>query len=262
MRTRLSMLATIAWFSLAGAGYAQSISITGPDRAAMAEGQSYPITWSAEGIQSVSLVAYGERTPLGTRSRGSFSLTLARGVAAGAGKASWTVPWLDTVTFTLKAKGYDAAGKLVATDTRRYDFRPAVMIHRKANGIYLDLHQPRRQRLYVQREGRLTHAFLSSSSANYNWKGHQAHPTTPHDHAGVFRVLSKSRSHWSNLYQVQMPYAMRYHGGHYIHATSSNLYSLLGRPASHGCNRMTLHDARQLYAMTPIGTRVEVIGPG
>lgn len=58
-----------------------------------------------------------------------------------------------------------------------------------------------------------------------------------------------------------MRYSLRYHGGHYIHATTRNYYSALGQPASHGCNRLTLEDARALYLMTPIGARVEVIGP-
>jgi len=74
-------------------------------------------------------------------------------------------------------------------------------------------------------------------------------------------VLEKKRSHWSTLFNVRMPWAMRYHGGHYIHATSPNLYRLLGRPASHGCNRLTHRDARELYQTTPLGTRVEVVGP-
>jgi len=54
---------------------------------------------------------------------------------------------------------------------------------------------------------------------------------------------------------------MRYLSGHFIHATSPNLYKFLGEPASHGCNRLTKTDAKALYDATPLGTRVEVIGP-
>jgi hypothetical protein len=31
------------------------------------------------------------------------------------------------------------------------------------------------------------------------------------------------------------------------------------RPASHGCVRVTVHDARWLYRLTPVGTKVRVI---
>lgn len=238
----------------------QSLSLTGPNREGMLEGASYNITWESRGIRSVSLVAHGTRTPLGTESRGSFDTVIAEGVPATS-EAQWTVPLIDAITFFIKAKGYDDSGQLVAIDERGYRFRPAAMADRMADGMYLVLNQRINQRLYVQKDNRITHAYLSSSSRNYEWRPRNSHVQRPHDHAGVFRVLSKTRNHWSIVFQVDMPWAMRYHGGHFIHATSPNLYRNLGEPASSGCNRMTNHDARELYQMTPVGTRVEVIGP-
>lgn len=259
IRTALTLAMLLAWPAV---GHAQSLAITGPDRCGVLEGRSYRLTWSISGLKSVSLVAYGERTPLGTRSRGSFRKVIAAGAPASRGGVTWQVPWIDSTRLTIKVKGYNPQGQLVATDTRGYHFRPAILARRTKDGIYLDLHQRRGQRLYVQRGGRITHAFLSSSSENYSWQPRNRHTAAPHDHAGVFRVVQKSKMHWSQLFDVPMPFALRYHGGHFIHATSRNLYRKLGRPASHGCNRLTRHDARILYGMTPIGTRVEVIGPG
>ena len=227
----------------------------------MREGETYTITWAADAIQSVSVVVYGTRTPRGTTSRGNFQIAAAEAVPAALGQLSWTVPWIDSVEFLVKAKGYNSLGYQVAMDERRYGFRPAVMANRTEDGIYLDLHERINQRVYVQKDSCLTRAYLSSSSENYLWLAPSRHSTKPHDHAGVFKVLEKKRSHWSTLFNVRMPWAMRYHGGHYIHATSPNLYRLLGRPASHGCNRLTHRDARELYQTTPLGTRVEVIGP-
>ncbi len=244
-----------------GTTFCQEITVIGPDRRSMHEGETYAITWAADSIQSVSIVAHGARTPVGGKPRGNFVAVIAEAVPAAQEWVHWTVPWLDSVEFLLKAKGYNSLGYQVAMDERRYGFRPAVMVNRTEDGIYLDLHGRANQRVYVQKDRRLTRAYLSSSSENYVWLAPSRHSTRPHDHAGVFKVLEKKRSHWSTLFNVRMPWAMRYHGGHYIHATSPNLYRLLGRPASHGCNRLTHRDARELYQTTPLGARVEVIGP-
>jgi hypothetical protein len=260
MYTRIAVF-TITLIFLAGAACAQSIAITGPDRDGVVEGQTYSITWSANGIQSVSLVAQASRTPRGTTSRGQFEIAIAEGVPAADGSASWEVPWLDTVRFRIRAKGYNAQGQEVAATERLYNFRPAVMAERLEDGIYIDLSSETNQRLYMQRDYRLTRAYLTTSSENYLWRPPCSHIRTPHDHAGVFSIIEKKRSHWSELFQVEMPWAMRYHRGHFVHATSPNLYGGLGTASSGGCNRLTDHDARELYRMTSLGTRVEVIGP-
>lgn len=252
---------TLALLALASGAVAQSLSITGPSRYAMLENDTYTISWNSRGVDSVSIVAHGERTPLGSDSRGSFDIVIAEGVPAGAGGAKWTIPWIDSITFFVKLKGYDSQGRLVAVDERGYGFRPAVLADKTQDGLYLDLHQRTNQRIYVQKGYKITRAYISTSSQNYLWRPPGRHIQKPHDHAGVFSVLEKKPNHWSTLFNVDMPWAMRYHGGHFIHATSPNLYLYLGQPASSGCNRLTYTDARELYHATPLGTRVEVIGP-
>jgi len=258
MRT---LLPFIALFLAVGSAGAQTISITGPDRLGMLEGETYVITWEAGGLESVSIVAHGTRTPLGTQSRGNFSIAVVEGVSAGAGSAEWTVPWIDSITFFIKAKGYASDGRQVPFAERGFRFRPSVMADRMEDGIYLDLSKRTNQRLYRQQDYRITRAYFTSSSEAYHWRPPGSHISSPHDHAGVFSVLEKRRMHWSTLFNVQMPWAMRYHGGHFTHATSRNLYRNLGMPASAGCNRMTNHDAREIYRMTPLGSRLEVVGP-
>lgn len=64
IRTALTLAVLLAWPVV---GHAQSLAITGPSRSGVLEGRSYRLTWSGSGLKSVSVVAYGERTPLGTR---------------------------------------------------------------------------------------------------------------------------------------------------------------------------------------------------
>lgn len=242
-------------------GHAQELAITGPAREALIEGRTYTITWQANGLQNVSVSAYGTRTPLGDVSRGDFDIPIADNIPASDGGVSWMVPWVDSIEVAIRLDGFDESGQLVAVDERRYAFCPAAMAFRLADGIYLDLHDRTDQRLYVQSNHRIVHVYISSSSRNYLWMPPNRHLDIPHDHAGVFRVLEKIPNYWSRLFKVPMPYAMRYLGGHFIHATSPDMYEYLGGPASSGCNRLTEYDARELYEQSPIGTRVEVIGP-
>ena len=252
----------VAACALAGAGHGQGVQVVGPNRFAMLEGATYTIVWTArEPVDSVSVIATGHKTPLGSRSRGDFVIQIAESIPAEEGRIEWVVPWIDADSFFIKLKGYDESGQLVTTTQRGYGFRPQVMANRMEDGIFLDLHTRDRQRLYVQRDYRITRAYLSTSSREYDWRPPDSHIKAPHDHAGVFSVLEKKMLHRSVLFGVDMPYAMRYHGGHFIHATSPNLYQYLGAAASSGCNRLTLEDARELYITTPVGTRVEIVGP-
>ena len=239
----------------------QEIDLSAPPRAELTEGQSYHIEWSAGGVQTINVIIQGERTALGDKPRGSFAILVLERVPAVDCECTFTMPLVDAISFLLRVKGYDGSGHLVSVGEQEYRFRPAVMANRFEDGIYLDLHLKENQRLYVQKDKVITGAYLSSSSENYLWMQPGRHPKKPHDHAGVFRVLSKSANHWSSLYEVRMLWSMRYHSGHFIHATNPNLYTLLGQPASHGCNRLTKTDAEALYEMTPLGTRVEIIGP-
>lgn len=72
---------------------------------------------------------------------------------------------------------------------------------------------------------------------------------------GIFTILQKNRTHYSNLYDsAPMPNMQRLtwsgvalHAGH-----------LPGYPASHGCIRLPYAFSRQLFSMTKLGTRVIV----
>ena len=75
---------------------------------------------------------------------------------------------------------------------------------------------------------------------------------TPTGHYAVFR---KSRRSWSVPYRVWMPWAAYFVRGIAFHQAQNVPVT----PASHGCVRVTAANARWLYAMTPIGTKVRVI---
>jgi len=240
---------------------AQDMFISGPEQAELTEGQTYVAAWNAGGAETVDISLVGTRTPLGAKSRGPFEIIVARGIPAVENERAFTMPWVDSAEFALRIIGRDGSGNRISAGEREYRFKPAVLANRTDDGLYLDLHEKTNQRLYVRKEGVIAHVYISSSSMKYRWLASNVHPETPHDHAGVFRVISKTPKAHSRQYDVDMPWAMQYLSGHFIHATSPNLYRLLGRPASHGCNRLTREDARSLYEATSVGTRVEVIGP-
>src|SRR5215475_9601733 len=79
--------------------------------------------------------------------------------------------------------------------------------------------------------------------------GVAGHPTP----LGVFSVLSKEKWHRSNIYSdAPMPYMQRLTwSGIALHAGD-----LPGRPASHGCIRVTKDFAIRLWHLTKRGTRV------
>ena len=67
--------------------------------------------------------------------------------------------------------------------------------------------------------------------------------TTP---SGQFKPYVLRKLHYSRKYDnAPMPYSIFYHGGYAIHATGE--VEKLGRPASHGCVRLELQNARWLY---------------
>ncbi len=75
---------------------------------------------------------------------------------------------------------------------------------------------------------------ISSARAGY---------TTP---TGTFTVSWTSRMHYSRQYDwAPMPYAVFFKEGVAVHAT--NAVGNLGRPASHGCVRLALQNARTFY---------------
>ena len=63
---------------------------------------------------------------------------------------------------------------------------------------------------------------------------------------GVYQPYLVKKMHYSSKYDnAPMPHSIFFHGGYAIHAT--NEVKKLGRPASHGCVRLSPQNARWLY---------------
>lgn len=102
------------------------------------------------------------------------------------------------------------------------------------------------QRLYVFKDG----AEWGQTSVSTGRRGHG----TP---AGTFTILQKAVKHRSRTYgNAPMPYMQRLTwGGVALHAGR-----VTGYPASHGCIRLPMDFARQLYALTnPASTSVVIL---
>lgn len=102
----------------------------------------------------------------------------------------------------------------------------------------------RKQRISVfDATGRVAEAPISSGRIGFS---------TP---TGVFTILEKNRTHFSNLYEsAPMPNMQRLTwSGVALHAGD-----LPGYPASHGCVRLPRNFSKQLFDMTKMGTRVVV----
>ena len=102
----------------------------------------------------------------------------------------------------------------------------------------------RKQRVAIfDSTGRIAEAPISSGRIGFS---------TP---TGVFSILEKKRTHFSNLYEdAPMPNMQRLTwSGVALHAGA-----LPGYPASHGCVRLPHNFSRQLFDMTKLGTRVVV----
>ena len=64
--------------------------------------------------------------------------------------------------------------------------------------------------------------------------------------SGQYQPYLLKKLHYSRKYDnAPMPYSIFFHGGYAIHATGE--VERLGSPASHGCVRLELQNARWLY---------------
>lgn len=257
---------TIAVFLLANVGYTQvygqinpAVTIIAPTANQLVQGRTYDIKWASQGVSSVSITATGTLTSIPENPRGQFNIKIADQIPANQGIVQWQVPFLDTVNFQIVINGYDGNGQVVASSQQPYIFRPDLLINRTASGIYVDARNIGTQRLYVLRNNRVIKAYLTSGSRSREFYPRNIHPSTPHEHYGVFQVMDKHPLWHSRMYDVDMYWVMRYWGGHFIHGTSPDQYVKLGGPASSGCTRLTQEDAKELYDITPVGTRVEII---
>ncbi|SEM46947.1 L,D-transpeptidase catalytic domain [Sphingomonas gellani] len=100
------------------------------------------------------------------------------------------------------------------------------------------------QRAYVYRDS----ALVAASTVSTGKEGKE----TP---VGVYPILQKNEKHRSNLYNsASMPFMQRLTwDGIAIHAGANP-----GFPASHGCIRVPTAFAKRLFAITQVGTTVEV----
>jgi lipoprotein-anchoring transpeptidase ErfK/SrfK len=76
--------------------------------------------------------------------------------------------------------------------------------------------------------------------------------------SGQYRVNRLEPNWWSHKYGGAMPHAMFFRGGYAIHGTYA--VGRLGRPASHGCVRLSPGHASELYGLVRQfgGARVEI----
>lgn len=87
--------------------------------------------------------------------------------------------------------------------------------------------------------------YVETPTDSYVWNvstGRKGY-TTP---SGQFKPYVLKKLHYSKKYDnAPMPYSIFFHGGYAIHATGE--VERLGSPASHGCVRLELQNARWLY---------------
>ncbi len=88
---------------------------------------------------------------------------------------------------------------------------------------------------------------VESASGSYDWPVSTARSGyyTPR---GSFAPTGMQRMHYSRKYHMSpMPYSIFFRGGYAIHGSYET--NSLGRPASHGCVRLSPDHAAQLYHM-------------
>lgn len=88
--------------------------------------------------------------------------------------------------------------------------------------------------------------------------GRRGYPTPP----GQYSVRSKARRAYSQKYEAMMLnwMAISRNGEYGIHALQGKSYERhLGRPASHGCIRVSFANSVYLYNNVIIGTEVEIV---
>lgn len=236
-----------------------SISYLAPAAGAVwYDGQTVTIRWVSTGpIAKVKLYYYGERTRLGGKSRGDFGGVVNDGLMPNSGEVTWKVPWVDSSLFNLALAGFDSNGQKLCYVERRIALLPREFSNLPDTCIAVS---KRVQRLYYFKDGTLKRLHVVSTAA----AGYTTPTMRPGSHSrrrgAMGKVFRKSPDAFSNMYRVHMLYwlGITSSGSHGIHATSPNLYSRLGRPASHGCIRQHRADARALYGMVSVGTPVYV----
>ncbi|ROT34011.1 L,D-transpeptidase family protein [Micromonospora sp. HM5-17] len=76
--------------------------------------------------------------------------------------------------------------------------------------------------------------------------------------AGTYTINFRNVKEWSDPYEVWLPYWQRFVGGIGFHQTTTYLHD--GSIGSHGCVNLLPADARRLWSLGTVGTRVHVFG--
>jgi hypothetical protein len=180
-------------------------------------------TYPAGTFYSVTLSADGK----------SFPTVIGNGIT----KTHWAgpLPEFNEVDWYVRVKAMDAAGQMHGADV--------VMIHVLPRDSIVVSKQ--NQTIWSFKNGKISHRYRTST-------GEGGYDTR----AGWFDVYLRQTLHHSKLYDVDMPYSLFFSGGQAIHASTA--LSRLGSPASHGCVRLPLRNARTLFNESPLGRPVIV----
>jgi hypothetical protein len=99
----------------------------------------------------------------------------------------------------------------------------------------------------------------SDGGASYSWpiSSARAGYVTPN---GVYSAVSLQTMHRSKKYHNSpMPHSIFFHGGYAIHGTYDT--AALGRPASHGCVRISPANAATLFSLVRAeGATIQIVG--
>jgi lipoprotein-anchoring transpeptidase ErfK/SrfK len=107
------------------------------------------------------------------------------------------------------------------------------------------------QEMYLFEDGRI----VRTNKVSTGIAGHRTPP-------GDYMVRNKSTKAWSNKYECMMLHWMSISrdGQYGIHALQGRSYlRKLGRPASHGCIRLSHDDATDTYGWADVGTPVTIV---
>jgi len=114
--------------------------------------------------------------------------------------------------------------------------------------IKIDLSE---QKLSLYENNNLLKSFVISSGA----------PQTPTP-KGEFQISEKNPLIWSEKYQQYLPYALRFYNSYLIHEVPYDKNNIrrgldqLGQPVSHGCVRLNINDAEEVYNWAEIKTDI------